>query len=103
MTDECKVPSPLANNATEFQKLQAMGERQKFILCKIQSAQKVLEALNVEISRDSELAGILVRDMVRQFRELEMRYLGDSRSAIAVQSNKVSLADILAEPDKNKE
>jgi len=95
--DECPVPRALSANPTEFQKLKAMQERNTYILCKIQSAQRVVEALATEISKDSVEAGIKARATAKMFKDIEVAFLLDSRHAIAVQGNKVSFEDILKE------
>jgi len=95
--DDCPIPRVLPDNATEFQKLRLMHERQTYILCKIQSAQKVMEALATEIAKDSVEAGRLTRDSVRKFKDIEVAYILDSRHAIRVQGEKISLQDILKE------
>ena len=92
--DNCKLPQTKAN-PSEYDKLLALGERQKYILCRIQSAQRVVEVLSMEISKDSVEAGTLTRATARSFREIEMAYLLDSRKSIAIQGQKVSQADIL--------
>jgi len=95
--EECKIPQFLPENPSEFEKLQTMGERQKYILCRIQSAQKVIESLSMEIAKDSVDAGILVRSLLNSFRTIEMLYLSDSRTALRIQSEKATPDKVLIE------
>jgi hypothetical protein len=96
--DECKIPASLPENHTEFEKLQEMGEQQKYVLCRIQSAQKVMIDLAAELSKHSVEAGIQCRKLVGGFKEMEMSYLADSRRALRIQSEK-ALPDGIKEDD----
>lgn len=102
--EECPVPAPVSTNASEFQKLQHMGNIQKNFLCRIQSIERQLINLSFDIAKESTEAGTICRKMVSQFKPLEMAYLEDSRRALRIQSDKVDgnaiMDDFLAKKAK---
>lgn len=84
----CAIPQELPANATEEQVLQHLGNLRTYRLCQIQSAQKHMEYLATELAKDSVTAGMLTRNAVRQFKDIEMAFLGDVRSRISKIVNK---------------
>lgn len=86
----CIVPQALPSNPTADQKLKHLGELRTYRLCQIQSAQKHMEYLALELSKDSVQAGIQTRNLVRQFAELEMAFLEDIRRKISVELKKLN-------------
>lgn len=97
MNHNCPTPAPLPENPSEYDKLQALHERQRYVLCRIQSAQRVMEALATEVSKESVQAGMIARSIVKHFRDVEMAFLGDHREIVKKQSIKVTLQDVLGD------
>lgn len=84
----CEIPAALPENPTEEQMLNYLGNLRTYRLCQIQSAQKHMEMLASELSKDSVIAGVQTRNCIRQFREIEMAFLSDIRARISKIVNK---------------
>ena len=70
-----------------------LADRQKYCMCRIQSAVKVLDNLQLELAKESPESAIRVRAIIRELRTALMdQYLLDSRHLIGVEGRKMQVA-----------
>lgn len=90
MSLTCNYPKELKLGANPIEELAHAHSMRIYVLCRIQSAQKVMEDLAVELSKHSTNAGYEGRNVVYKFREIEMAYLNSARAKMREISSRVT-------------
>lgn len=101
-THSAQKPSPVSSAASELQKLKHMGELQQYRIHLLKQVELQMQELAKELQEDSIQAAAMLTNMQKQFREVEMQFLSESRRKLSVQSNKVSEVCIQSEKKSNE-
>lgn len=101
-THSAQKPFPVSSTASEFQKLKYMGELQQYKIHLLKQVELQMQELAKELQEDSIQAAAMLTNMQKQFREVEMQFLSESRRKLSVQSNKVSEVCIQSEKKSNE-